>query len=189
MKRSLGLILAIILLILSGCGGSSEKVTKNETVKNGSAKKETAQNLDIGLTVEEYVEEFNNVSASRHSILKLGTVIKETEKDGKGEVYHYLGDSIGLLIEADTATNYISKIIVGCEPKGRNEKRIIERAGVAYIFAIQAASAEITEQKAMTIISRLSTDLKHNKVLEECLEFSSIVYDGVMILRIKAAES
>lgn len=175
--------LAIIFLMSAGCSGSSEKTVKETPVKD-----KPARASDIGLTVEEYVKEYNAIAESKNSFLQLSVLGQDMEEDGKRKVHYHLGDSVMLMLEADSSTGYVSKIVVGCKPEGYTEKQIIERAGIVYIFAIQAASAEFTEDKAMSIISKLSKNLKHNTVSTEYLKFDSVVFGKIMLLRIQASD-
>ena len=75
------IISVVVLLVVSGCVGSSEK-----TVKEKPAQNKTARESDIGLKVEEYVEEYNSVAESRHSVLKLSIIGHETEKGSKRRI-------------------------------------------------------------------------------------------------------
>lgn len=168
----------LVLLIICGCILSSYK---NKFAEN-------AVRPPMGLTFNEFVAAYDNVAKEYYGERLDKRKFQAITKENRKLLYLYTGTNTALEIELYGTTEYISGITVFGEPKGPLKEETVKLAGSIYVRAIMAMGSDFTWEKASMILNKLSGNLKHSSVSSNGLEFTSAVFDGILMLSIKATE-
>ena len=138
---------------------------------------------DLGLTVSEFRQAYEEwVTSYSVPSLRIRGAYSST-KDGKYSTYLHTSDTIFLELEMDNEKTWIQRVTVACEPsKILDEKSVIERAGIAYIFVIEILTPELTSEEHDNIVHKLSSNLKNYSVVEGDIRYKTRFYNGFLML-------
>lgn len=195
MKRSLSLILAIMILFLSGCGGSSEKSTnesvQNESVNTKSVKSESARakELLIKMSVEEFKTAYNQHALERNvPKLQIGEIEFGTGKDSDTFGYKFI-DTFYLFGKIDEETGYIKSLSItkALVLSGADRKAEMQTAALAFLTMVQTLSPELSSKERADILTKLGNSTKpYIEVIQGNIKYSQALMENGKILMLSA---